>query len=430
MISRSWRASFLIVLFLTGALLAASQGGKSSQPDQAASVDPQNLIKQLQEAHRKNPADHQVEAYLGMLLYQRNPEDPEARKLMESAATHLLDRKDLQLMLLDCYLVNGETSKIPAWLQAVQSQLDSNERQAFDVIYTLVRYRQLDLAKTQLDRISSRLQERLKKVGNPDPKDPANQELIHNIGEVFFILGLMNVSSDRKDEAMKLFQLADRYDFPPRDSVQMLMLADGLYQMGNFELSAQAYAEYLKHFPDDVQARFRSGVSLYSNGQFSEARTDLERALKADESLPEAHYYLGAVLVELKENDAAETQFHKDLEANPKSYRSMSELAYLSYLKGDNQGCQDWLRKAEALDPNWTETKLVYGLLYNRLREYDKAVKFLESALKDSPDSPKAHFQLGIAYQRLGNAEKAKEHMDRYNQLIQAQRDRIRGIVK
>ena len=89
MFSRPWRASFVIVFLLSGGLFAASQGGKPSTSARAVSTDPQALIGQLREAHQKDPADHEVEAYLGMLLYQKNPRDPEAQELLGSAAPHL-----------------------------------------------------------------------------------------------------------------------------------------------------------------------------------------------------------------------------------------------------------------------------------------------------------------------------------------------------
>jgi len=69
----------------------------------------------------------------------------------------------------------------------------------------------------------------------------------------------------------------------------------------------------------------------------------------------------------------------------------------------------------------------VYGLLYNRLREYDKAVKSLERVVQENPTHIKAHFQLSIAYRRSGSEDKAKEHADIYNRLLEAHRAKTLG---
>jgi protein involved in temperature-dependent protein secretion len=45
-----------------------------------------------------------------------------------------------------------------------------------------------------------------------------------------------------------------------------------------------------------------------------------------------------------------------------------------------------------------------------------------------SPAYAKAQYQLALAYQRSGNASKAREHLEIYNQLIQAQKARDIGV--
>jgi protein O-GlcNAc transferase len=142
---------------------------------------------------------------------------------------------------------------------------------------------------------------------------------------------------------------------------------------------------------------------------------------------PGVHLYLGLALLELKSNEEARRHFQEELKADPKSYQAMAELGYLAYLDGDNDRCREWLEKARPLNPEWVETNVVSGLLYNRLGRFELAIQFLEEAVKERPDHYKAHYQLALAYRRSGNEIKAREHAAKYDQLVAAEKARQLG---
>jgi len=129
-------------------------------------------------------------------------------------------------------------------------------------------------------------------------------------------------------------------------------------------------------------------------------------------------YALGRVLLDLKETDESERFIRESLKSDPKCAPCLAKLAHIEYLRGHNEECLQLLAKAAELDPEWTETHLVYGLLYNRLGEYKLAVESLAKVIESDPAYSTAHFQIALAYQRSGNAEKAKEHREIYHRLI------------
>ncbi len=175
-----------------------------------------------------------------------------------------------------------------------------------------------------------------------------------------FIEGLIAASRNDKGEAMRLFQAADRYDFPARDSMQMQMLAEALFRMGEHRLSSQAYEVYLKHFPQDTDRPHEAGLSYYGNGSWNSARDNLRKLLEQAPQTANLHLYLGRTSLELKNNDEARKEFLEELKDDPQSYRAMAELAYLAYLDGDNEVCREWLDEARSLNPAWVETNKVW----------------------------------------------------------------------
>jgi len=412
-----------------GKLIAAQAGPQTSPPLSAESLLQEGLqayrahqmtraLSKLQQAYKLSPGNPNVRLILGLMLYEKDPASADAQHLMESVAVQFRDNLELQLKLLDSYLRLKTDAKWPPMLDRLQGAIKGNTRFAFDVIYTLIRYDQIEPSRIQLDKISSRLEPKIQGLTVEELKTPDHKSLQQEIGEIHFIRGLIAASADNKSEAMDLFQNADRYEFPPPRSPQMQMLAEALYRMEEYRLSSQAYEIYLKQFPADATARMHLALSYYFNGSFESARDNFLKALELAPQTPAAHLYLGLTFLELKNNEEARRRFQEELKADPQSYQAMAEMAYLAYSDGDDKLCRQWLEKARALNPEWIETNMVFGLLYNRLGQFDQAIQSLEKVVKEKPDYYKAHFQLSLAYRRSGNEAKAKQHADTYDRLI------------
>ena len=99
------------------------------------------------------------------------------------------------------------------------------------------------------------------------------------------------------------------------------------------------------------------------------------------------------------------------------------------YLLSQNEG-QDTValakanvRKALDLNPSFPEALLQLGVMADSDEE---GIQLFERAVRLNPKLALAHYRLGLAYQRLGNAEKAKEEVDLFRKLkaedVEAQR--------
>jgi tetratricopeptide (TPR) repeat protein len=378
-------------------------------------------IDKLRQAYKAAPANPHAHLYLGLLLYQKDSSSLEAQGLMESVLDQFPTNPDLLLRLTDSYLATQKESKIPSLLDRSKKARASNHRLALNIIYILVRYAQLEPARRELDEFSAVLQKLLAAGTSADPI------LTRESGEVAFIRGLIAATSGQKDEAMQQFQAADRNDFPPQDSPQMKMLAEALYRFEEYALAAQAYQVYLSHFPQDTDARLQLAICYFSSTAFTRAQEQLQQVYEKAPEMPQVNYYMGRVFLETKNHEEARRRFETELKINPASYAAMVELAYLDYTQGDNEKCLQWLQKAGALSPDYPEMHFVYGLLYNRLGKYDLAIKNLESVVRFNPKHITAHFQLSIAYRRIGDEAKAKEHTDIYDQLLKEHRAKTLG---
>ncbi len=355
-------------------------------------------IRLLRQAEAAAPGYPDIVLYLGLFIYEKDNSSLEAQKYFETALLQFPAHPDLPLKLMNSYLLTGRLDKVPTLLAGLKPRLEQDPRFAFNVIYTLVQRGQLGTAQTELGEQSRRLQ-----------------------GEVQFLGGLIAGNAGQKTEALELFERAAQNGFPPAASRQTALLADALFQLQEFRRAADAYEDCAKSLPQGHVYAFRAGLCYYAVGNFQSAREKLEQVLKQVPNAPEANYYLGCVLTELKQVVEAEPYFQAELKNDPSSFKALTKLAYLAYLKGDNAECRKWLDKSFSLSPDWFESHVVSGLLHSRQGENEQAIQSFEKAIRQEPGYPKAYYQLSIAYKRAGNDQKAQQALETYNRLQSAE---------
>ncbi|NWG13673.1 MAG: tetratricopeptide repeat protein [Acidobacteria bacterium] len=355
-------------------------------------------IARAREADALLPQNPQIRLHLGLFLYEKSADSLEAQSLMESVLDKFPSNNDLALRLLNSYLLTGGDAKAGQLLERLRERMKADSRFAFNVVYTLIHHSRYPQAKNEIDQISKSLQ-----------------------GEVLFIGGLIEFGTGRNKVAVDLFQRAGQLGFPPPDSRQMLTLAAAYFRLREFPQAAQEYEAFFSHHSDALpEQRFQLGLCYYGYGDFNRALQQMLEVRKVAPKMPEVNLYLASILIELRRPEEARPYLSAELERDAASFKSMTKLAYLEYLAGNDELCRRWLDQSISGDPSWFETHMVFGLLYSRLGDYEKAVQSLEACLKAEPEYPKAHYQLSQAYRRLGNEEKAKQFLESYTRLQNA----------
>ena len=77
----------------------------------------------------------------------------------------------------------------------------------------------------------------------------------------------------------------------PGDPQTAFFWADFLQKSGDYPNAVRAYHRVLEYFPQDRQARFQLGQTLYLDRKFSEAIEELLKVLEIDPEHRPAHYH-------------------------------------------------------------------------------------------------------------------------------------------
>ncbi len=132
------------------------------------------------------------------------------------------------------------------------------------------------------------------------------------------------------------------------------------------------------------------------------------KALQLDENLGEAYGVL-AYLNWRYDWDvrAAERNFTRSLELSPNSvWVHLNTVTYLAWRGRRTEAFAEWAR-ARQLDPLWLEMEGEDGLIYYQLREYQPMLVAMRKFVVSAPGNWLGRYLLGVAYEGLGQTQKA-----------------------
>jgi tetratricopeptide (TPR) repeat protein len=161
----------------------------------------------------------------------------------------------------------------------------------------------------------------------------------------------------------------------------------------------------------NMMADTERGVTLYRQGKYSEAQSELAKAVESAPDDARARRYLGLALVEQHKPDEAQGPLNKANELDPGGDSKLA-LARLAIEQKD-------FDKADSLlgDANGEEKDYVRGLLQFNRQQNKEAAASLESYLESHPEHPYAHYYAGLAYNAAKRPDKMLTHFELFVKL-------------
>jgi len=172
------------------------------------------------------------------------------------------------------------------------------------------------------------------------------------------------------------------YSMRPEDPDAVYLMAAALANHAEWH-EARPVMEKLVSVRDDATAHVMFGMTLMNDGDIEGASVQIERALQKNPNEAEAHYYRGVIARQHGDLPTAIKEMEVVVNANPQHVLAQVELGTLSLQMGD----------------------------------LARARQALEQAVSISPDAPENHYQLGLAYSRLGFRDKAQVQMAEFQKL-------------
>ncbi len=173
----------------------------------------------------------------------------------------------------------------------------------------------------------------------------------------------------------------------------------------------EAYARLQESFPDSWRACQLRAEGFSLRGNLDEALKELRAALQLRPNEPELHEALGSLYLDHHANDAAaKSEMEKALALDPGRTRALFLLGRLYAQKGEDEKALPYLQRALRLEPDFVEANSLLGKVYVRLGQFAEAVPRLEKAAP-SDHYGNVHYQLFLAYRKLGRSELARKEL-------------------
>lgn len=193
--------------------------------------------------------------------------------------------------------------------------------------------------------------------------------------------------------------------------------------MADDEKEGQVYIDRIFTAGDSAEAHLLMGVAYLNHFQYAPAKSELERALQLNPTLPTANSAHGRALLGLGDQPAAERAFRRELSVNINDFEANLMLGSMGRANQDFEDALIYLNRALGIHPGDLAARKLVASTKLQTGAVEEAATILEAIVKDSPNSVDAHVQLATAYNRLKRKEDAareREIVDRLNLEIQA----------
>lgn len=197
--------------------------------------------------------------------------------------------------------------------------------------------------------------------------------------------------------------MALRHEFPKDPEV--LYLTTQVF----LEIAVHASRELAAVAPDSYQVRELQAGDLETQNKWVEAAAIYRKILEEKPELPAIHFRLGRALLSLPETpenvEQARKAFEQELAIDPSNASAEFWLGEIARRNSQWAVAAPHFASAIKLDPKLVEAMLALGMTFNSQERFSDAISPLESYTKAAPDDAAGHYQLAIAYLRLGRKD-------------------------
>lgn len=181
-----------------------------------------------------------------------------------------------------------------------------------------------------------------------------------------------------------------------------------------------------KLVPKHFDANFSLGRAYFGNGEISKAISSFQKAVSIQPSNPQARFFLATAMERDGNVAQALAEYRNVLQLRPNSAEGNLGLGVLLLKTEGDKSVEglNALQKAVSLDANLYEAQIVLGKTLIRLNRATESVLPLQKAAGLAPNNPEPHFQLAIAYRKLGR----KTEADAETEVVKKIHEKRRGV--
>ena len=219
-------------------------------------------------------------------------------------------------------------------------------------------------------------------------------------------------AADAAPLAQRAVDLANKIagaDRSQRTADALVLLAVIRAVLNNDSAALKALQQAVTLVPDHFDAQFSLGRLLFGMGDDAGAINAFRTATRLQPANPQALFFLATTFERSGDAENALIAYRKLVNLRPEISEGHLGLGVLLVKRGGSataEGLKELLRALE-INPNLYEARVALGRALIASGKALEAVDHLQRAAQLAPDNPEPHYQLSLAYRRLGRKEEA-----------------------
>jgi tetratricopeptide (TPR) repeat protein len=195
----------------------------------------------------------------------------------------------------------------------------------------------------------------------------------------------------------------------------------------------EVFARGVEAYPASVRMLTALGTALFAGAHYDEAAQRLCAASDLDPDATEPYLFLGKIVVAAPNPLPCATPRLKRFSAHEPANPLASYYYAMALWKEDGQPAngstaaqvEALLDRAVSADAKCGDAWLELGVMSLSRKEYGKAIDDFQKAVAADPRMSEAHYRLGVAYDRVGERDKAKQEFDLHEQIDREQKEEV-----
>jgi type IV pilus biogenesis/stability protein PilW len=199
---------------------------------------------------------------------------------------------------------------------------------------------------------------------------------------------------------------------PASITANNIRLAESYFRAGKINEALSVLDKAVSEQPNNAGLRNYYGQLSFLAGRNSEAEAAFTKALELDPHLTDARNNLGALYDATGRKNEAEQQFLKVLSdsAYGSPEKAHLNLGILYSSSGRQPEAIEHLRKAVEINPKFYRGHYELASVLDKAGHLEEAAREYEVAAPEYRENGEYQYRIGLAYMKLDQAEKAREH--------------------
>jgi tetratricopeptide (TPR) repeat protein len=190
-------------------------------------------------------------------------------------------------------------------------------------------------------------------------------------------------------------------------------------------LAIEALRALTRMHPTVAEHTSLLGVALLQIGELDGAIEALQRSLELEPNRPRTLIALGSTFSSQKRFEEAKAMLRRSLQLDPENTEALAVLAEAEEGLGQVELAEEHAANVLAREPDHVRALVAIGLIRMAQERYEEARDLFLRAVTKEPNLPKGHYQLSLAFARLGDRERSRKHLELYRTAKRENDDRL-----